>query len=112
MNRKNRMAAFSSQASVAFNTYLYFKNLSNTKNADCFQSAVVMRVTQGGVYVMVQKYGLEGMLAIENLSVKYLPERETVIIDSKDIRVFDRVNVFIRADMIEFRRTVSLIYQR
>jgi hypothetical protein len=51
MNRKNRMAAFSSQASVAFNTYLYFKNLQS--KSDCQQIAVVMRVTQGGVYVMV-----------------------------------------------------------
>jgi hypothetical protein len=43
MNRKNRMAALSSQASVGFNTYLYFKSLQS--KGDCLQTAVVMRVT-------------------------------------------------------------------
>ena len=40
-----------------------------------------MRVTQGGVYVMVQKYGLEGLLVTENATVKYMPEKETAVIN-------------------------------
>lgn len=51
MNRKNRNARFASSASVQFNTYLYFKNLEeNDKNV---HKAMIMRITQGGVYVMV-----------------------------------------------------------
>ena len=53
MNRKNRMAQLSSGASVQFNTYLYFKNLQGNRKEECNQEAVVMRITQGGVYVMV-----------------------------------------------------------
>jgi exoribonuclease R len=82
------MAAFSSQASVAFNTYLYFKSLQS--KGDCLQTAVVMRVTQGGVYVMVQKYGIEGLLVIEG-TVRCIPEKETAVINGKDVKVFDRV---------------------
>lgn len=66
MNRKNRMAQLSSQASVAFNTYLYFKNLGTNQQEDCHASAVIMKVTQAGIYVMVQKYGLEGLLVVED----------------------------------------------
>jgi hypothetical protein len=47
------MAQLSSQASVAFNTYLYFKSLSANKEDDCHQKAVIMKITQGGIYVMV-----------------------------------------------------------
>jgi len=65
MNRKNRLARLASSASVAFNTYLYFKNLEGNKKEDCIQSAMIMRITQGGLYVMVQKYGLEGLLVVE-----------------------------------------------
>lgn len=70
-----------------------------------------MRVTQGGVYVMVQKYGLEGLLVTENATVKYMPEKETAVINGKDLKVFERVKVLIKAEMVEFRRTVSLVYQ-
>jgi exosome complex exonuclease DIS3/RRP44 len=45
MNRKNRMAQLSSQASVAFNTYLYFKSLGTSKENDCHQKAVIMKIT-------------------------------------------------------------------
>ena len=49
-----------------------------------------MRVTQGGVYVMVQKYGIEGLLVIEG-TVKCIPEKDTAVINGKDVKVFDRV---------------------
>lgn len=61
---------------------------------------------------MVQKYGIEGLLVTESASVKYMPEKETAIIGSKEIKVFDRVKVLIKAEMVEFRRTVSLVYQQ
>lgn len=66
MNRKNRMAQMSSSASVQFNTYLYFKSLQGSKAEECFQQAIIMRVTQGGIYVMVEKYGIEGLLVLND----------------------------------------------
>ena len=79
MNRKNRMAQLSSQASVQFNTYLYFKSLATTKKQDCIQQAVVMRITQGGIYVMVQKYGIEGLL-VSQRPIQCYPEKEQAVI--------------------------------
>jgi exoribonuclease R len=103
------MAQLSSQASVQFNTYLYFKSLSQTKEDDCRQTAIIMRITQGGIYVMVQKYGLEGLLVTQG-SLQCRPEQETAVINGKEVKVFDRVKVMIKAEMVEFRRSVSLLY--
>lgn len=110
MNRKNRMAQLSSQASVQFNTYLYFKSMNQSKPEDCLQTAVIMRITQGGVYVMVQKFGLEGLLVTQG-KMHCVPEKETAMINGKEVKVFDRVKVMIKAEMVEFRRSVSLVHQ-
>ena len=68
-----------------------------------------MRITQGGVYVMVQKYGIEGLLVTEG-TLKCMPEKETALINDKEVKVFDRVRVLIKAEMVEFRRSVSLVF--
>lgn len=65
MNRKNRMAQLASMASVQFNTYLYFKSLQGNRRDECRQSASVMRIAQSGVYVMVKKFGIEGLLSVD-----------------------------------------------
>jgi exoribonuclease R len=118
MNRKNRMAAMASQASVQFNTYLYFKSLQGNKLEECFQQAIVMRITTGGIYVMVEKYGLEGLLVLndakgEKGELDARPEKDeaTIVCGKKSIvvRTFDRINVQIKAEMVEFRRTVNLV---
>ena len=44
-------------------------------------------------------------------SVRCIPEKETAVINGKDVKVFDRVKVLIKAEMVEFRRSVSLVYQ-
>jgi len=71
-----------------------------------------MKIAQAGIYVMVQKYGLEGLLVIEDTSkhVQLHPEQEMAEIGDKKIRVFDRVKVHIVAQMVEFRRSVCLVY--
>lgn len=120
MNRKNRMAALASQASVQFNTYLYFKSLQESNDRDkCRQSASVMRISASGPYVMVKKYGIEGLLTVDG-QVAYIesnPEKEEARVISKKgsgqqvlkvLKVFDSVNVEIKAAMVEFRRTVEL----
>jgi exoribonuclease R len=59
MNRKNRMAQLASQASVQFNTFQFFK-FQKEENRQVH--AIVMRMTPAGVYVLIKKYGIEGML--------------------------------------------------
>jgi hypothetical protein len=49
-----------------------------------------MRITQGGVYVMVQKYGIEGLLVVTG-TINCIPEKETAVINGKEVKVFDRV---------------------
>ncbi len=44
-------------------------------------------------------------------TVRCIPEKETAVINGKDVKVFDRVQVLIKAEMVEFRRSVSLVYQ-
>jgi hypothetical protein len=39
-----------------------------------------------------------------------IPEQELAIVNQRTIKVFDRVQVFIKAEMVEFRRSVSLVY--
>ena len=121
MNRKNRMAQLASQASVQFNTYLYFKNLQGNRRDECHQEASVMRITQTGPYVMVKKFGIEGLLTIDpemasRVVIEFSAEKETASIVYKDgsqkprtLKVFDNLNVEIRAEMVEYRRTVQLI---
>jgi len=83
---------------------------------------VVMRIAQGGVYVMVQKYGLEGLLVVDDAVKKQVTvemnveKEEAYIIDQrkaketrKVVKVFDNLDVEIRAEMVEYRRTVSLV---
>jgi len=59
---------------------------------------------------MVQKYGIEGLLVVSSGNVVCQPEKETAVVNGKIIKVFDRVKVQIVAQMVEFRRTVSLVY--
>jgi hypothetical protein len=71
---------------------------------------MIMRITQGGIYVMVQKYGLEGLLVVEKGKTQCNPEKEKASVDGREYKVFDRVQVMIRAQMVEFRRSVVLVY--
>jgi len=120
MNRKNRMAQLASQASTSFNTYSYFKVLQEKHKQLSFQTAVVMRITQAGVYVMVQKYGIEGLLAVnedieQTQRIETNTDKEEAYLPSEGdfpqvLKVFDPINVQIIAKMVEFRRSILLIY--
>jgi exoribonuclease R len=75
MNRKNRLAALASSASVQFNTFQYFKDRPKT-----LEDSIVMRVTRTGIYIMVQKYGIEGLLhESEETTIAYDPDNEVTI---------------------------------
>ena len=73
---------------------------------------------------MVQKFGIEGLLIVDDSVKKQVKvemnveKEEAYIIDQrkaketkKVIKVFDNIDVEIRAEMVEYRRTVSLILQ-
>ena len=69
---------------------------------------------------MVQKFGLEGLLSIDEKSrsqyvIETSVEKEEARIEdrksgqTKQLKVFDTLMIEIKADMVEYRRTVSLI---
>jgi len=80
-----------------------------------------MRIAQSGPYVMVKKFGIEGLLTLDpglqgRVHIEASTETEearVVYLDgsksTKTLKVFDNVTVEIRAEMVEFRRTVQLI---
>lgn len=126
MNRKNRMAQQASQASVQFNTFQFFKL---QKNKDmCFTRGIVMRITQGaGIYVQIQKYGIEGLLVEdqeeksgEYRCLKIIADNDSAILKCVDksgkaveqkVQQFDHMLVEISATMVEFRRSIKLHYR-
>jgi hypothetical protein len=69
---------------------------------------------------MVQKYGIEGILALSdavelsvgNPSITTNNDKEEVYIPGveKPLKVFDAINVRIVAKMVEFRRSIILVY--
>lgn len=74
MNRKNRLAALASSASVQFNTFLYFKDRQNE-----IEEATIMKISKAGVFVIVQKYGIEGLLTNQGIEVD--AEKEEAVIE-------------------------------
>ena len=115
MNRKNRMAQLASQASVQFNTFLFFKNqMAKQPDKELLEEAIVMKVTKAGVYVMVKAYGIEGFLTevppTHTVSVDLL--KETATLDGKEvIQTFDSVVIQIMPVSVEFRRQLQFLFR-
>jgi len=69
-----------------------------------------MKVTNAGVYVMVPKYGIEGLLTEqpkEGVTILIDHDKEQAIVNNKDkIAIFEKLNIRIEAKMIELRRTI------
>jgi len=67
--------------------------------------------------VSVEKFGIEGLLVVEdNLRVDVTPEADEAVLSRSNkvvrrVKVFDRLNVQIRAEMVEFRRSVNLVFR-
>ena len=80
-----------------------------------------MRVAASGPYVMVKKFGIEGLISLDKamqdagVSIQSNTEKEEARVVFSDgrkdkvLKVFDSVMVEIRAEMIEYRRTVQLV---
>lgn len=85
-----------------------------------------MRITQAGVYVLIQKYGIEGLLIEDNAEgpvtcskiTADVPNEEaqlTVTTDGKTslrkVTLFDHLTVEVKAELVEFRRSLNLHYR-
>lgn len=99
------MAALASSASVQFNTFLYFKDRQNE-----IEEAIIMKITKAGVYVLVQKYGIEGLLNDPDHILEVYPEKEEARINGTVVKTFDHLRLNIVAKSIEFRRSIVLNY--
>jgi len=88
-----------------------------------------MRLSQAGVYVLIQKYGIEGLIVPDKVQSKDhsictnivfeagSEEAHLNVIDSAGkettvkVRQFDHLSVEINAEMIEFRRSINLHFR-
>lgn len=100
MNKKNRLAYFASQASIQFNTYLFFKN------RDDIAEASVMKISKAGIYVSVRTYGIEGLLIADNIEVN--SDNETAVINGHHVQAFTPLKVKVVAKQVELRRSIEL----
>ena len=67
MNRKHRMAQFASRASSTFHNYLLFKGKTT------IEEAVIMQISADGMYAIVPRYGVEGLVNIVGHKAEYKP---------------------------------------
>ena len=133
MNRKNRMAQLASQASVQFNTFQFFHTQPALKKQ--LVRGIIMRITQAGVYVQIQKYGVEGLIcedkdgdaeqndgAVPKCSKLVAnPDQENAELwvrrsgsteeEVVKVQLFDHMRVQIIAQIVEFRRSLSLHFR-
>lgn len=71
MNRKNRMAALAGRASSNFYTYKFFKDKENQ-----VEQAMILKVSNAGVHVIILKYGIEGLLEHIPGEIDIVPDPE------------------------------------
>ena len=87
-----------------------------------------MRITQAGIYVLIQKYGIEGLIvpdaeqskdhivctAIASESGKeeaMLKVVDNGVEEHLKVRLFDHLKIEIKAEIIEFRRSINLHFR-
>ena len=85
-----------------------------------------MRITQAGVYVLIQKYGIEGLLVEESkaegqktvcskITTDVAKEEAQLTILGQDVptkvSLFDHLSIEIKAEMIEFRRSINMHFR-
>jgi len=106
MNRKNRMAALASRASADFYTYKYFKD-----KEDVLEKAMILKISNVGIHVIILKYGIEGLLQQipGQVEIDTDPEKETASINGDTIvKTFQHCNVKIMSQMIDYRRSMAI----
>mmetsp|Transcript_30555 Transcript_30555/g.87663 ORF Transcript_30555/g.87663 Transcript_30555/m.87663 type:complete len:1037 (-) Transcript_30555:109-3219(-) len=110
INVKHRMAQWAGRASADLHTFMYFKN-KGKQSAE----AVVTRVRRSGMQVVVQRYGIDGVVPMPEEEWDIDEDQQTVT-SKKDkkvkIEIFRRVIVNIEADATDFRNRTRLTFER
>jgi exosome complex exonuclease DIS3/RRP44 len=100
INERHQCAQFAARASTALHTLLLFKD----RTLD--ESARVMRVLNNGLVILVPRYGVEGIVQIEEERVPVLDDVTQTLStnDGKTYKVLSNVKVRIRVDSAPERR--------
>jgi exosome complex exonuclease DIS3/RRP44 len=100
VNERHHCAQFAARASTALHTLFLFKD----KTLD--ESARVMRVLNNGLVVLVPRYGVEGIVQIEEDRAPVLDDLTQTLTtkDGKSYKVLSNVKVRIRVDSAPERR--------
>jgi len=104
MNRQNRVAFFCSRESNDFSTFLFFENKSETIDV------VIFGVDNFSVKAISQKYGMEANVQFQEkncIKETDIENKEVKLKDGTDLKVFDKVQVEVKASYFNFRRTIS-----
>lgn len=85
-----------------------------------------MRITQSGVYVLIQKFGIENLISTDNNPgpvtcskvITDVPKEQATLTVTENgvtadrkVSLFDHLTIEITAEMIEFRRSINLHYR-
>lgn len=109
INIRHRMAQWAGRASKDLHVFFFFKKHGRTT-----AEGVVTRIRRSGVHVMVQRYGIDGIVAMpeEEWEIDEEEQRLTSRLNTDVIiRVFDRIRVLIEADNSEFRNRTVLEFE-
>ena len=109
INTKHRNAQWSGRASVDLHTYLFFN-----KRGPTVCDAVVTRCRNGGVQVIVPRYGIEGIANLPKDEWTLDSDRQVMIPNDggKEIAVFDHLEVLISSSNKNFRFKTHIDFQK
>jgi len=110
INVRHRMAMWASQASAGLHTFMFF-----SKRGSVTEEAVVIRIRKSGLQVMIQRYGIDGTVALPAAEWDVDEEEQQVTSradPSVKIAVFGRIMVRVEADGSEFRNKTRLEFER
>lgn len=108
INVRHRMAQWAGRASKDLHVFFFFNRKGKTA-----AEAVVTRIRRTGVQVVVQRYGIDGIVPMSD--EEWTIEEEEQKITSRFnrdvvIRIFDHISVQIEADNSEFRNRTLLSF--
>ncbi|SCV04966.1 LANO_0G15544g1_1 [Lachancea nothofagi CBS 11611] len=116
MNKKHRNAQFAGRASIEY----YVGQVM--RNNESEEIGYVIRVFHNGIVVLVPKFGVEGLIRLENLtddeqSAEFRAEefklsfKQGASKEMKDIYIFDKVNVQVKSilDPVTSKRKAQLL---
>jgi len=110
INVKHRMAQWAGRASADLHTFMYF-NSKGKQSAE----GVVTRVRRSGLQVVVQRFGIEGVVPMPEGEWD-VDEEEQLVTNRTDkavtIGIFRRIVVQIEADNTDFRNRTRLTFER